>query len=70
MSTTIRTGGFTAFLNGKINARVGIPDFLAWLWAGKWQVSAAYLNPCLRICIFQAVILSVGAMSHVVISTK
>jgi hypothetical protein len=62
--TTIRAGGFTAFLDGQENAWVRIPEFLVWSGAGKWQLSAAYFNLCLGICIFQAVVLGIGAMSH------
>jgi hypothetical protein len=43
---------------------VSIPEFLVWPGAGKRQFGAAYFNPLLRICIFQAVILGVSAMSH------
>jgi hypothetical protein len=43
---------------------VGIPELLVWTGAGKRQLSAAYFNLLLRVCIFQAFILGVSAMSH------
>jgi hypothetical protein len=64
MCTTVRAAAFIAVFNGKKNSRVGVPEFLARLGTGKRQVSAAYLNPVLRVCIFQAFILGVGAMSQ------
>jgi hypothetical protein len=64
MRTTVRAGACIAVVKWKKNTRVGIPEFLAGLGAGKRQVSAAYLNPVLRVCIFQAFILGVSAVSH------
>ena len=70
MRTAIGATGFAVIFNGKIDTRVGIPELLVWKGAGKRQVSAAYINPGLCVCVFQAVILGVSAMSQVVISTK
>ena len=70
MRTAIRAAGFTVVFDGKIDARVGIPQLLVWQGAGKRQVGAAYIDPDLCICIFQVVILSVSAMSQFVISTR
>jgi hypothetical protein len=49
---------------------MGIPEFLPGTGTGKRQVSPADFFPLLRICIFQAVILGVSAMSQGAISTK
>jgi hypothetical protein len=70
MRTTVRAAGITAALNGQINTRMSIPELLVWQGTGKRQFCTAYFHLFLRICIFQAVILGVSAMSQVAISTK
>lgn len=64
MCTAVGATGFTIFFNGQVNTRMRIPHFLVLTWTGKWQIGSADLFLFLCICIFQAIVLGVSAMSH------
>ena len=70
MRTAIRAKGFAAFPYRQIDPGVCVPDFLIRLRAGKRQIGKTHFYPRLRIGVYQAFILSVGAMSQGFISTK